>query len=234
MKKDKSFLCLLLARGGSKQLPGKNLKFFNGKPLLAHTIETVLESNVFDRFILSTDSPEIAEVGCQYGVEVPFMRPYELSQDDSKAADAIVHTLEWVQQNDTKYDYVQYIFATAPLRTAEDIRKAIELLLEKDADMVISVCPTEHPAWWMNTLGTDQSLRGFIRPEHRGKNRQQLPITYRLNGSIYVGKWDVFYNKCDWFEQDTYAYIMPTERSVDIDSLLDFRLAELLLKEQLV
>ena len=231
MKQNKSFLCLMLARGGSKGVPGKNLKLLRGKPLIYYTIKAVQDSGIFDRFILSTDSQEISEVAKIYGLEVPFLRPEELAKDDSPALDAIKHALEWVQANDKRYDYVQYIFPTAPLRTAEDICSGIKVLFEKNADMVISVCQTSHPPYWSNVLPDDHSLKGFIKPEHL-RNRQEVPVTYRLNGAIYVAKWDVFYEKRNWYEQNTYAYIMPAERSVDIDSEFDFKLAELLLREQ--
>ena len=229
MKQSKSFLCLMLARGGSKGLPGKNLKLLGEKPLIYYTIKAVQDSGLFDRFILSTDSQEISDVAKSYGVEVPFLRPKELAKDDSSPLDAIEHALKWVQTNDKRYDYVQSVQPTAPFRTAEDIRRGIKVLFEKNADMVISVCQTSHPPYWSNVLPEDHSLKGFVNPEHL-TNRQELPVTYRLNGAIYVAKWDVFYEKRNWFEQNTYAYIMPVERSVDIDSEIDFKLADLLLK----
>ncbi len=232
MKNGKSFLCLILARGGSKGVIGKNIKLLNDKPLIYYTISAIQKSREFDKIILSTDSQEIAETALSYGVEVPFLRPKELAHDDSSASDAIVHALRWIEKNDKKYDYVQYIFPTAPLRTAKDIQNGINILLSKNADMVISICKTPHSPYWSNALPDDHSLRGFVLPEHRRKNRQELPTTYQLNGAIFVGKWEVFYEKQDWFEINTYAYIMPTERSIDIDSTLDFKLAELLLQEQ--
>ena len=146
--------------------------------------------------------------------------------------DAVHHALEWIKSNDKVYDYVQYIFPTAPLRTSDDLLNGIETLLVNRADMVISVCKTDHPAQWMNTLPADKSLTGFVKPEYRNTNNQKLPQTYRINGAIYVAKWDIFYNKLDWMEQNTIAYIMPRERSVDIDTELDFRLAEVLMSMQ--
>ncbi len=232
MLHNKTFLCLMLARGGSKGVPGKNIKPLMGRPLMAYTIEAVQQAGFFDRFILSTDAPEIAAVAESYGVEVPFLRPAELSGDHASALDAIVHALKWVEAHDKKYDYVQYIFPTAPLRTAEDIRNGAEWLLHKKGDMVLSVCETDQPLAWMNTLPPDKSLKNFVPKEFRDHNRQDLPLSYRINGSIYVAKWEVFYERRDWFDQNTYAYVMPRERSIDIDSPLDFKLAELMMKEQ--
>lgn len=230
MINNNSIICIILARGGSKGFPGKNVKPLLGKPLLYYTVKAVQNAEIFDRVILSTDNEKIARIAENMGVEVPFLRPKELAQDDSSALDAIQHALEWVEQNDKRYDYVQYIFPTAPLRTSEDILNALNILFEKNGDMVISVCETDHPSQWSNALPRDNSLRGFIKSEYRGKNRQNLPKTYRINGAIYVGKWDIFYYKKDWFDQDTFACIMPRERSIDIDTPTDFKLAQLLME----
>ena len=186
---NKTILCLMLARGGSKGVPGKNIKHLNGKPLIYYTIKSVQKAEIYDRFLLSTDSPYIADVALDYGVEVPFMRPDQLAGDESSALDAIEHALKWLESRGESYDYVQYLFPTAPLRTTEDLLGGIRVLVERDADMVISVCRTGHPAQWMNELPADHSLRGFVKPEFRGKNNQALPPTYRINGAIYVGKW---------------------------------------------
>ncbi len=212
-------------------MPGKNLKLLDGKPLIYHTIKAIQDSNVFDRFILSTDSQQIADVAQSYGVEVPFLRSEELAQDDSHAADAIVHALKWIEKNDKQYDYVQYIFPTSPFRTAEDICNGINVLFEKNADMVIGVCETSHPPFWANVLPDNHSLKGFIKTEHL-VNRQELPKTYRLSGAIHLAKWEVFYEKKSWCEQNTFAYIMSSDHSVDIDSELDFKFAELLMQER--
>lgn len=221
----------MLARGGSKGVPGKNLRPLNGRPLIDYTIDAVKNAHLFDRIILSTDSIEIAAQAEKQGIDVPFMRPATLAGDTSSALDAIEHALKWVETNDKKYDYVQYIFPTAPLRTAYDIRSGVKLLFKKQAEMVVSVCETDHPMFWSNTLPENASLKNFISKERRNTNRQNLPKTYRINGSIYVGKWEIFYNKLDWFEQNTVAYTMPKERSIDIDSIIDFELAEILLKD---
>lgn len=221
----------MLARGGSKGVSDKNIRLLNGRPLIYYTIKAVQKSGLFDRFILSTDSQKIADTAREFGVEVPFLRPPELAKDESIASDAICHALDWVEKNDKRYDYVQYIFPTSPLRKADDILKAANLLFQKKSDLVISVCETDHPAAWMNTLPDDLSLKNFVKREYRQKNRQVLPKSYRINGSIYIGKWDVFSEQRDWFDINAHAYEMPPERSVDIDTMFDFKLAELLMKE---
>ena len=232
MYKDKSVLCLMLARGGSRGVPGKNIKSINGYPLIYYTIEAVKNCEYFDRILLSTDSLEIAEVANKYGIETPFMRPSELAGDNSNASDVIEHALKWVEKNDKKYDLVQYIFPTAPFRTADDIYNGFNELDKNCADMVLSVCETEHPMFWENSLPENNSMKNFVPRKYRNKNRQLLPKSYRLNGSIFLAKWDIFYYKKDWFEQNTFAYIMPRDRSIDIDTPYDFQLAEILMKEK--
>lgn len=228
----KRFLCLMLARGGSKGVPNKNIKALAGKPLINYSIEAVQGAGLFDRMILSTDSPQIADVALAGGMEVPFLRPDHLATDESSALDSIVHALDYIEAEDGPYDYVQYIFPTAPLRTEAHIRAGAEMLVNTKCDMVISVCETDHPVQWMNHLPADNSLQNFVHLDHRGRNRQELEKSYRINGSLYVGRWDIFAQRKDWFAQDTRAFIMPTEVSIDIDTPLDFKLAELLLKEQ--
>jgi len=232
MLKGKRILCLMLARGGSKGVPDKNIKPLAGKPLINYTTEAVQEAGIFDRLILSTDSQTIADVARKAGIDVPFMRPEHLATDTSSALDAIVHALDYIAAEDGPYDYVQYIFPTAPLRTAAHIKAGAELLVETGSDMVISVCETDHPIQWMNHLPQNHSLQNFVHLDHRGRNRQELEKSYRINGSIYIARWDVFAQRKDWFAQDTRALIMPAEVSIDIDTPLDFKLAELMIKEQ--
>ncbi len=231
MLKDKRFLCLMLARGGSKGVPDKNIKLLAGKPLINYTIDAIQQSGIFDRVILSTDSPKIANVAQAGGVEVPFLRPAALATDIASALDGIVHALDYVSAQGDYYDYVQYIFPTAPLRTATHIREAAEQVIDTQADMVISVCETDHPLQWMNTLPEDGSLHNFVALENRARNRQEFSPSYRINGAIYVARWDVFAKRQDWFAQDTRAYVMAREQSIDIDTPMDFSLAELMLKE---
>ncbi len=232
MRKKIRNLALMLARGGSKGLPGKNIKLLNNKPLLCHSAKAVIETELFDRFIISTDSEEISRVARDCGIEVPFKRPKELARDNSNALDAIEHALKFIEKEEGKYDYVLYVLPTSPLIIKEDILKAYKILIEKKADIVVSVTETDHPMFWMNTLKEDLSLKNFVPKFARRKNRQQLPKSYRISGAIYFGKWDVFYYKKDWFEVDSYAYILPRERAVDIDSEIDFELAEILLKRR--
>jgi len=225
------FLGLILARGGSQRLPRKNILPMAGKPLLAWTVEAAKAAQHLDRVVLSTDDQEIANIGQQYGANVPFLRPPELAGDTASSLDAILHALQTLQEKGERYDYVVILQPTSPLCIAQDIDGAIKLLLAKQADAVISVCETDHPPEWSNTLPDDLSMTHFYRPGIRTTRSQDLPQNYRLNGAIYV------YNCTRLIEQrnldmddNSYAYLMPKERSVDIDTQIDFEIAQLFFK----
>jgi len=232
MYKEKTILGLIPARGGSKGLPRKNIRPLLGKPLIAWTIEQAKVSKYVDKVVVSTDDEEIAEVAKQYGAKVPFMRPKELARDDTPGIDVVFHAMNWFTKNKNKqYDLIILLQPTSPLRTAEDIDKAIELLFLKKAKAIVSVCEVDHHPLWTNTLPENGCMKDFIRKEIMNKNRQELPTFYGLNGAIYLAYWDYIKEQKGFFGKETFAYIMPKERSVDIDSELDLKLAEILMKE---
>lgn len=231
MFKKKKILALIPARGGSKGLPGKNIKEIAGKPLIVWTIQTALQSNWLDKIIVSTDNETIASVSREAGAEVPFMRPKHLANDKAKVIDVVLHAIDWFESQGENYDLLLLLQPTSPLRTVQDIENAIQLLFEKQAKAIISVCENEHPPYWSNTLPADHSMKNFINFDAI-KNRQELPTFYRLNGAIYLSEIDYLKQNKGFWGSQTYAYVMPKERSVDIDSLLDFKLAELLLNEK--
>jgi CMP-N,N'-diacetyllegionaminic acid synthase len=222
-------LAIVPARGGSKGLPGKNIRILAGRPLLSWSIGAARQSRYVDHVALSTDSREIADVAVQEGLEVPFFRPACLATDDARSFDALLHALDWFEREGESFDLVVWLQPTSPLRTPGDINRAIELYFDKKADAIVSVCETDHHPWWCNTLPGDGNMGGFLRPEVLNTNRQELPVHYRLNGAIYLGAPDFLRREQSFFGAGTYAYVMPRERSVDIDDLLDFRLAEQLL-----
>ena len=226
----KKVLCLILAKHNSSGLPGKNTRLFFGKPLLHYTIQAAKKSKIFDRIVLSTDSLVLKKFALKNGVDVPFLRPKKLATKESPAKDAVAHALNWIKNNDTEYDYVQYIFPSNPLIKSSDIRKGYELLKKKKSDLIISVSETKKCSFTANTLKKNKSLKNFYHSKYRSKNRQIMPKTFAIDGTIYIGKWDIFYNKKDWLKQNTHAMIMPSERSVDIDTYYDFEIAKLLYK----
>lgn len=230
MYKGKRFLAIIPARGGSKGIKNKNIVNLKGKPLISYTIEEAKKSGIFDKIIVSTDSPEIAEISKKYGAEVPFLRPENLSTDTASTIDVILHALNYFIDNDEYYDYFVLLQPTSPLRKAEDILNSVDLLFEKDADSVVSVCEVEHSPLFSNTLPQDLSLSNFIRKDLRDKRRQDLPKYYRINGAIYISRVETFLKTKDFYEGKSYAYIMPIERSIDIDSIVDLKMAEILME----
>lgn len=226
-----SVLGFVPARAGSKSLPAKNLRLLAGKPLIVHTIEAARASAVFDRLIVSTDGEDIARVARRAGAWVPFLRPARLATDEARGIDALHHAMAWLEGNGLRFDCVMVLQPTSPLRASEDITGALDLLLERDADAVVSVCPVDHHPWWSNELPADGCMKDFLRPG-LPHNRQQLPPYYRLNGAIYLARWDFIRHRDDWYGPRTYAYIMPRERSVDIDEEIDLWLAAALLRHR--
>jgi N-acylneuraminate cytidylyltransferase/CMP-N,N'-diacetyllegionaminic acid synthase len=223
-------LYIIPARGGSKGLPGKNSKDLAGKPMIAYSILAALNSHYKGRVVVSTDDMKIAEVSKQYGAEVPFMRPAELSTDSASTLDAIVHAIEYYKKENIFFDLVVLLQPTSPLRTSADIDNSIDLFKQKKASAIVSVCENEHHPLWSNTLPEDGSMKDFMREEVKGKNRQQLPKNYRLNGAVYVSTTEDLIKQKGFIHEGTYAYIMPVNRSIDIDHEMDFKLAELLMK----
>jgi N-acylneuraminate cytidylyltransferase/CMP-N,N'-diacetyllegionaminic acid synthase len=231
MYKGMSILGFIPARAGSKGIRGKNIRPLAGKPLLLYTIETALASGVFDEVLVSTDGDDIARVARQADVDAPFVRPPELAGDNIRGIEVLHHTMAWLEERGRKSDCVMVLQPTSPLRTAEDIVGALGVLLERGADAVVSVCKTEHHPWWSNTLPEDGCIEHFLRTDVP-TNRQDLPPFYRLNGAVYLARWDFISERDTWFGPTTYAYVMPRERSVDIDTQLDFILAETLIKKK--
>lgn len=233
MYKGKKILGLIPARSGSKGLPQKNILPLLGKPLIAWTIEQALASKYLDKVIVSTDNEEIAEIAKKYGAKVPFMRPKELASDDAKSIDVITHAIDWFEVNNDFNELVMLLQPTSPLRTSGDIESAIELLFSRKAQSIVSVCEVDHHPYWANILPVDGCMKDFLRQEYANRNRQELPVFYRLNGAIYLACCNYLKIQKNYFGNETYAYIMPRERSIDIDNEIDFKFAEYLLQRAL-
>ena len=227
MYKNKKIIAVIPARSGSKGLKDKNIKSLKGKPLIAYTIEAAKESGIFDRIIVSTDSEKYAKISRQYGAEVPFLRSEENSSDKAGSWDVVKEVLSKLNE---KYEIVVLLQPTSPLRSSVHIKEAIDLFFEKEADTVCSVCETSHPVFWCNTLDSAQSMKNFIKKEYR-KRRQDLPKTYTLNGAIYICKIKNL-NNPNFYSNKSFAYVMSREISVDIDSDLDFKIAEIILSDK--
>lgn len=224
-------LAIIPARGGSKGVPNKNIKEISGKPLIAYTIEAAQKSEIFDKIVVSTDSEQIAEVARQYGAEIPFIRPAEISGDMVSSDDVILHAISFLKGQAMRFDEVCKLQPTSPLRKAEHLREAYALFRERKADFLVSVCECEHSPLWAGMIGEDLRIDNFIDEKVKRACRQDLPNYYRLNGAIYMAKTNSFVQKKDFLGKNGIAYIMEQEASVDIDSELDFLIAKQLLEK---
>lgn len=228
-------LGLTLARGGSKGIPKKNIKPIDGKPLIAYTIESALDSGIFTDYIVSTDSPEIASVSKEYGAKIPFIRPDELSGDTVLSRDCVKHAvLECEKLYNIKYDYVIELPCVAPLRNSSHIKEAFQKLISTGADSVTSVVQMQdkHPIRMKRLV--EGKLQDFCNeyPEGEASRRQDLELCYIRNGAIYSMTRDCIVEDFSRHGNECIAYIMDEEVSVNVDTMLDFKLAEVLLKER--
>ena len=235
MIEDRRAVAVIPARGGSKGLPRKNIADLGGKPLIAYTIEAANGSKYLDRVIFSTDDREIAEVARKWGADVPFLRPKELALDSSSAESVLQHAVKWLREKGgVSPDIVVLLLPTAPLREAVDIDRTIEEFLKHpDADSAVSVCEAEHPPMWTGEIqGDGKILFKFLQKSRVVTRRQELPKAYRLNGAVYATAVKTIMEKDSRFGSRVYPYIMPQEKSIDIDSGLDLKMAEVILKSR--
>jgi CMP-N,N'-diacetyllegionaminic acid synthase len=222
-------LAIVPARKGSKRLPDKNILDLAGKPLIAWTIEAALGSVYIDHTIVSTDSDDIARISIEYGAEVPFLRPVYLANDTASSTDVILHAINYYESNGISFDIIVLLQPTSPLRSNCDIDKAIEEITKKN-NAIISVCETDHPPLWANTLPGDLSMKNFIHPDIKDLRSQDFPKYYRINGAIYISYINYFKLNNGFLGDATKAFIMENQKSVDIDSILDFHLCSILLR----
>lgn len=228
MYKNKTFLAIIPARGGSKRLPRKNVLDLKGKPLIAYSIESGLNSKYIDNVVVTSDDDEILTVSKKYGADT-IQRPKELANDTATTFDTIKHTIE----NSEKYDYIVLLQATSPLRDEKHIDEAIELLESKNADAVVSVCEVDHSPLWLNTLDHTLSMKSFLRDEVLNTRSQDLEKYYRLNGAIYICKTEKLLEEESFLLKDNiFAYRMDRENSIDIDEEIDFEMAEFMMKKK--
>jgi CMP-N,N'-diacetyllegionaminic acid synthase len=232
MYKDHVVVCVIPARGGSKGLPGKNIKMFCGKPLIAHTIEQAKQSKYIDRVLVSTEAEEIAKISLEYGAEVPFIRPLDLARDSSSTIDVLLHAINWLENVDRyTFGILLLLHTTTPLRSVEDINETISLMVEEKADNVFSAAEA-HRNPYFNMVEINK--RGYAALVKQGNftTRQVAPLIYDMNSSIYVWWKELLKEKKKIFLDKTKIYIMPKERSIDIDDNIDFKIAEIMMAER--
>lgn len=229
---DYRVLGLLPARGGSKGIPDKNLRYLHGKPLLAWSATALAQARQVDARICSTDDQRIAQVALAYGLDVPWLRPPELARDNTLVVDVIRHALESTSTNDSvSFTHVALVQATSPTVTATDIDAAINLAVENDADTVITGCNAlqRHPSL-MYVISEDGSIKWLLEQSERMVRRQDLPPVYARTGLVYVVKTDVILNYHSIYGDRVVSLIIPEERAITIDQEFDFGLAEYLLR----
>lgn len=226
-----NILCIIPARGGSQGVPRKNIKRIAGKPLIAWTIELALDVKGLSDVVVSTDDVEIARIAEFYGAKVPFVRPAKLSNSTASGEDVLVHALVECQRlYGMTYDWVLYLQPTSPLRGKEDILGAINMA-KKGVDAIVSVNEVTEPPQWMKRIEGDGTMVDFLGELSCGPDRQSLELPYILNGAIYMVRSEVLLQGKGIYGGVTKALKMSKERSVDIDTPFDFRLAEILLSE---
>ncbi len=233
MNKKSFVLGVIPARGGSKEVPRKNLKYLAGKPLIEYSITEAKQSRLLSDFIVSTDDQEIANIAKELGASVPFIRPMHLATDLALAVDTMIHAVsEYENLNKVKVDILVMLQPTAPLRKSKDIDESIKKLISNDAESVISVVDVNnfHPFKMKRIVGG--CLVDFIETGLENPPRQQLPATFIVNGAIYAVKRDVLVEKKSFKGDKSMPYIMSTEDSVNIDGEIDFYVAEKYLRER--
>jgi CMP-N-acetylneuraminic acid synthetase len=223
-------VAVIPARGGSKRVPEKNVARVGGKPLIQWTIAAALQARLITRVVVSTDNPQIAAIAQAAGAEVPFLRPAELARDDTPGIAPILHAIDWFAQAEAYYpDAVMCLQPTSPLRTAADIDGAITLARQQNADAVVSgVAAAQHP-YWMKQCDSAGRIRPFLEQDAIPVRRQDLPAVYALNGAIYLARRELLVEQKTWYTDQTYLYVMPEERSLDLDTPWDLHLADLVL-----
>jgi CMP-N-acetylneuraminic acid synthetase len=227
-------LGLIPARGGSKGVPRKNIRPLNGRPLLQYTTEAALQSRRLSRVVLSTDDPEIAEVGKLCGISVPFLRPPELARDDTPTLPVIQHAIRQLEPADGPYDAVCLLQPTHPLRRAEQIDACIDLLESSGADAVVTLLPVpaHYNPHWVYFSGPGGDLRLATGEDAPIPRRQDLPRAYHREGSIYVTRRSVLMEGNSLYGRKVRGCLMDPESTVNIDSLADWdRAAEMLTRQ---
>ena len=223
---DTKILGVIVARGGSKGLPGKNIADLGGEPVIAWSIAAARASKLITRTIVSTDDPDIVQAAKAAGGDVPFVRPSALAMDDTPIADVLLHAIDALSE---RYDHAVLLQATSPLRTASDIDGCIEALKTANAPTAVTVTASDKPVGWMFSLRQNNQLEPLSSWDELKKRRQEMPLSYLPNGAVYVVEIAKFRQNHAFYGPGSVGYPMPRERSVDIDTQFDLALARFLL-----
>ena len=230
MYKNRTVLCLIPARGGSKGVPKKNIKNLYGKPLIAWSIQHARSSSYIDRIIISTDDREIADVAQAYGGEVPFLRPKYLSTDNAATMDVVLHAIKYIEKKNI-YDILVLLEPTSPLREASDIDQAIEHLIDsKKAESIVGVGKVEnvHPSFLVKLY--NNYLRSYINKNFKVIRRQEIETLYFFEGSLYIAYIACLKNRKSFYHEKSLGYVMPKWKTFEVDDQIDFIIIEALMK----
>lgn len=222
-------LAVIPARGGSKRIPRKNIKTFGGKPMIAWSIEAALESNCFEKVVVSTDDNEIARVAKAYGAEVPFFRPEELSDDYTGTSPVVRHAIDEMAKQGAKFENVCCIYATAPFMTSEFIQQGLESLKRTGAPYVFSVCSYPYPIQRAVKVSENRTVSKFKERDFNVRS-QDLEEAFHDAGQLYWGTTEAWMSKQSVFAGNSQALVLPRHRVQDIDTLEDWQRAELMMK----
>ncbi len=218
-------IAIIPARGGSKRIPRKNLHHFLGKPVIQYSIETALESGLFDKVIVSTDDDEIATMAQNLGAEIPFMRPASLADDYTITADVVVHALEWLLSNNFNYEYTCCIYPTAPFVTAKDLKDGLRILQSSEATTAFPVISFPSSIFRALTIN-DKNHLDMIWPEHRTTRSQDLPEAYHDAGQFYWCRTTPFLEEKQLFSTNSTPIVFARDKAVDLDTYEDWNIAE--------
>lgn len=222
-------LFLITARGGSKGVLRKNIKILGRIPLIAYKIISAQKCKYESRIIVSTDDKEIADISKQYGAEVPFIRPKELATDSADSMDVVLHTMNWVTENDkgNQYDYICLLEPSSPFATYQDLNNALELMEKTDADTLLGMKEVEVSSKFIHTLDDNGGLSSFYHTikDMNSVRRQEQKKEYTMNGCMYIAKWNYFMENRLFHSEKSIPYIMPDEKSIEIDTMLDYEVA---------
>lgn len=223
-------IAIIPARSGSKGLPNKNIRLLNGVPLMAYTIKAALDSGVFARVMVSTDSEEYACVAKEWGAEVPFLRSAKTATDTSSSWSVVREVLDKYKEKGEIFDTVALLQVTSPLRNGEHISEAYRLMEQKNANAIISICKTPMPIEKCRHLSEDLCMNSFCEKEGEYRRRQNFKPAYHDNGAIYLCQTDAFLRQVSIFDNACYGYEMDRLHSTDVDELEDFTIAEALIR----
>lgn len=221
-------LFVITARGGSKGVPGKNIKMVGKLPLIAYKIISAKKCKYESRTIVSTEDAEIARTSKEYGAEVPFMRPEELATDSANSTDVILHAMHWIIENDSAhYDYICALEPSSPFASYVDLNHALDLIVEKDADTLLGMKEAEVSTRFIHPLDLNGGLSEFYHVIKKlpSVRRQDQKREYTMNGCMYIAKWDYFMKNKLFHSEKSVPYIMSAENSVEIDTMLDYNIA---------